>query len=175
MNRKNVQIIAIILVALFILLALGAYFIRRGSSGAATETPTGVQSFGLDLTPQPTIPYGTQIVSTIPVTPYGNAPNLACELPGCMWSNNCVSEGYSLDESGNGSVRVKPDSCIPINPQMWNIKPDNPFWGMPCSYGLIGQCVWSRQCVEDHKLAPVKNGLAPAYVDSDCTAYPLTQ
>lgn len=127
---------------------------ERSSLGTPTAEPTETHSAAGVVTSTPTF---TSSVA-------GND----CGL-GCMWSSACVALGMTLPEQ-NGLTRVQPNSCVPVDSSYWNITPDDPFWGMPCSSDTVGVCVWSRQCVDLGLVPAVKNGLAPVYVGS-CQLY----
>lgn len=149
------------LVAIIAIIALvGRLGNRREDAPALTGT---AQSFMFGGTVTPTTTGTVYPLPTATMTATQTA-DLTCEH-NCVWSSQCVALGMVLPER-NGMTRVIPNRCIPINTAYWNITPDNPFWGMPCSRDTIGVCVWSRNCVELGRVMPEKNGLTRVKVNS---------
>ncbi len=152
--------------ALVVLIAIAVVIgiLRSGGGGTPDATPTPKERQGLVVegTPQGT-PTGEQFTTaTIESVPYAGG---SCGA-NCMWSSACVTGQYTTEEwAGLGLTKVHPNSCIPLDPMRWFIRPDNPFAGMPCTLGST-TCMWSRQCVDLGFVAAEKNGLARVFPNS---------
>lgn len=156
----------IVVIAVLIVMA-----VLRSGGGTSEATPTPPESNLLNqdgLTPQATPTGSDAVTATLEAIPVAGA---SCGSD-CMWSSTCVVGQYTTEEwSGLGLTKVHPNSCIPLDPLRWNIRPDDPFAGMPCSLGST-TCVWSRQCVDKGLVSAVKNGLAPVFPNSCTPATP---
>lgn len=150
---------AVVLIAIIVV----AGILRSGGGTPdATPTPQEERGFMAEGTPQATPTDSLLATSTVESVPYAGG---SCGAD-CMWSSACVTGQYTTEEwPGLGLTKVHPNSCIPLDPLRWFIRPDNPFAGMPCTLGST-TCMWSRQCVDQGLVAAEKNGLARVFPNS---------